>query len=114
MREQLEQMMEISHALKEAADAGDIDRVVTLLKRRKDLTERMGRPDPNDPDVASGKVAKLLQEIVAMDGEVEGKIRSLMGTLQKAMLAVQGEQSIVKGYLQQTDESQPKFIDKEG
>jgi hypothetical protein len=114
MREQLEQMLEISRALKTAADSGDVDRVVSLLKRRKDLTERMGSPDPNDPDVASGIVAKLLQELVSMDGEIEGTIRSLMTTLQRAMLAVQGEQNIVKGYLHQTGESDPNYIDREG
>lgn len=114
MREQLEQMLEISRALKVAADSGDVDRVVALLKHRKDLTERMGSPDPNDPDVSSGIVARLLQEIVSMDGEVEGTMRSLMGTLQRAMLAVQGEQNIVKGYLHQAGESDPNYIDREG
>jgi hypothetical protein len=114
MREQLEQMLELSKALQTAADAGDVDRVVTLLKRRKDLTEHMGHPDPGDPEVASGKVAQLLQEIVAIDGEVEGKIRALMGTLQKAIQAVQGEKDIVQHYLKQADSSEPKFIDKEG
>jgi len=114
MREQLEQMLEISQALKKAADEGDVDRVTTLLKRRKELTERMGQPDPNDPDVASGKVAEMLKEIVTMDGEIESGIRSLMGTLQKAIKAVQGEQSIVKGYLKQSEAGDPRFIDKEG
>lgn len=113
MREQLEQMLEISQALEVATDAGDVDRVVALLKRRKDLTERMEKPDPNDPDVMSGAVAKLLQQIVTMDGEIEGKIRTLMGTLQKAMLSVQGEQNIVKSYLEQTGDP-PNFIDREG
>jgi hypothetical protein len=114
MREQLEQMRELSGALMEAADNGDVDRVVALLKRRKELADRMGRPDPNDPDVASGKIATMLQEIVTLDGEIEGKIRALMGTIQKAIMAVQGEQNIVKGYLKQTGSSDPKYIDKEG
>jgi hypothetical protein len=114
MREELEQMLELSRALSDAADAGDVDRVMALLKRRKELTERMGKPDPNDPDVLSGKVAETLREIVTMDGELEGKIRSLMGTLQKAIRAVQGEQKVVKGYLKRSDTSEPRFIDKEG
>jgi hypothetical protein len=64
--------------------------------------------------VASGKVAQLLQGIVTLDGELEGKIRALMGTLQKAIVAVQGEKDIVQHYLKQADSSDPKFIDKEG
>jgi hypothetical protein len=114
MREQLEQMLEICVALQKAADEGDVDRVVTLMKRRKELTDRMGQPDPKDPDVASGKVAELLKEIVTIDGEIETKIRSLMGTLQKAIRAVQGEQDMVKGYLKQSQTGDAKFIDKEG
>ena len=114
MREQLEQMLEISRALEKAADEGDVDRVVTLLKRRKELTERMGHPNPSDPDVVSGKVPELLKEIVTMDGQIEAKIRSLMGTLQKAIKAVQGEQNVVKGYLKQSQTGDPKYIDREG
>lgn len=114
MLEELEQMLELSRALSEAADAGDVDRVVALLKRRKELTERMGKPDPNDPDVASGKIAERLREIVTIDGELEEKIRSLMVTLQKAIKAVQGEKNVVKNYLKQSDTGEPKFIDREG
>jgi len=114
MLEELKQMKELSDALNRAADEGDVDRVVTLLKRRKELTERMGRPDPKDPDVASGKVAEMLREIVTMDGEIEKKIRSLMSTLQKAIHVVQGEQKVVKGYLTQTDSGEPRYLDKEG
>jgi len=114
MREKLEQMLEISMALQKAVDEGDIDRVVTLMMRRKDLADLMGQPDPKDPDVASGKVAELLKEIVTLDGEIETKIRSLMGTLQKAIKAVQGEQDMVKGYLKQSETGDAKFIDKEG
>ena len=114
MLEQLEQMLEIGRALEKAADEGDVDRVVALMKRRKELTDRMGQPDPGDPDVKSGKVPELLKEIVMMDGQVEIKIRSLMATLQKAINAVQGEKKVVKGYLKQSKPSDPRFIDKEG
>ena len=114
MLRELEQMLELGKALLEAAEAGDVDKVVALLKRRKELTDQMGPIDPNDPDVASGKVAQVLGEIVRLDGEIETKMRALMSTLQKAIAAVQGEQSIVKGYLRQTDAGEPRFLDKEG
>jgi hypothetical protein len=114
MRAELEQMLELSRALADAADSGDVDRVTTLLKRRQELSQRMGMPDPNDPDVASGKVAEILREIVRLDGDIEGKIRALMGTLQGAIHAVQGEQNIVKNYLKPTESSDPKFLDREG
>lgn len=114
MREALEQMREISYELMKAADDGDMDRVIALLKRRQELAKHMGRPDPADPEVISGEVAKILKEIVTMDGEIEGKIRSLMNTLQNAILVIKGEQDIVRGYLKQTDSENPKFIEREG
>lgn len=114
MLKELEQMMELSRALAEAAEAGDVDRIVALLKRRKELTERMGNPDPADPDVASGRVADLLKQLVTADGEIEGKIRELMSKLQKAIMAVQGEQNIVRNYLSQSESADPRFVDREG
>lgn len=114
MLEQLNQMKEISDALLDAANAGDIDRVVALLKRRQELSDSMPKVDPNDPEVKSGKVTEMLKTIVELDGEIEGKIRTIMGTLQSAIKAVQGEQQVVKGYLKQTDESDPEIIDREG
>lgn len=111
---ELEQMLEISRALSEAAEKSDVDRIVTLLKRRAELTGKMGNVNPEDPDVKSGEVARMLREIVRMDGEIEGKIRSVMGTLQNAMKSVQGEQKLVEGYLKQTEVSDPRLIDKEG
>ena len=65
MLDELDQMMEISRALNLALDAGDVDRVVSLLRKRQELTEHMGHPDPKDPDVTSGKVAEKLREKVA-------------------------------------------------
>jgi hypothetical protein len=114
MLDQLEQMMEISRALGDALDANDVDRAVALLKRRKELTDRMGQLDPGNPDVASGKVAEMLREIVTLDGEIEGKMRAVLGKLQRAIKAVQGEQKMVKGYFKQPDAGEPKFLDKEG
>ena len=115
MIEELGQMLEISNSLMEAAEKNDIDRIVALLKRRKELTERMGKLDPKDPDVQSGKVAEILKDIVTKDGEIEGKIRSAMSNLQDAINAVQGEKKVVKGYLKQSAAADDqKFIDKEG
>jgi len=112
--EELRQMLEISNALMEAADAGDVDRVVALLKRRKELTDRMAQPAPSVPGIASGEAAELLKQVVEMDGVIEEKMRGLMNTIQKALMAVQGEKDIVRGYLKQTDSVEPKFLDKEG
>ena len=114
MLEKLEQMMEISRALGDALDKDDVDRAVALLKRRKELTDRMGQIDPKHPDVASGKVAGMLKEIVTLDGEIEGKMRAVMEKLRTAIQAVQGEQIMVKGYLKQSDSGEPKYLDKEG
>jgi len=114
MLEYLKQMKELSEAIDLACDESDVDRVVTLLHRRKELADRMGSVDPNDPDVKSGKVAEMFKEIVERDGEVEKKIRTLMTSLQNAIKAVQGEKKIVKGYLKNTEENDPKYLDKEG
>jgi hypothetical protein len=114
MLKELEQMHEISKALMEAADKGDVDRVIELLKHRKELSEKMGQLNPSDPDVVAGKVAPLLKQIIMLDGELEGKIRSLMNDIQKAIMAVQGEQNVIKNYLKETDSVDPKFIDREG
>lgn len=115
MLEYLEQMKEIGKALSTAIGEGDVDRVINLLKRRMELAERMGHPDPADPDVASGKVAEMLKEIVTMDGALEEKLRGLAGKLQNAIQAVQGEKQVVKGYITHSGEpGDPKFLDKEG
>ncbi len=114
MLEQLNQMLEISKALDSALDEGDVDRVITLLKRRQELTEHMGHPDPKDPDVASGKVAEMLMTLVTMDGALETKMKKIMDTLQDALKAVKGEQQVVKGYIKQSKETEPKYLDKEG
>ena len=114
MLEYLKQMMELSEAIDLACDESDVDRVVTLLNRRKELADKMGHPDPDDPDVKSGEVAALLKEIVERDGAVEVKIRALMSSLQNAIQAVQGEKKIVKGYLKNTGDTDPKYLDKEG
>ncbi len=107
-------MLEISKALINAADGGDVDRVTALLKRRKELTDRMEPPGPSTPGIATGEAAELLKTIVELDGTIESKMRGLMGTLQKAIKVVQGEKDIVRGYLKQTDTGDPKFLDKEG
>jgi len=114
MLNELEQMIELNRVIEEAVDKGDIDRVVKLMKRRKELTDHMGNPSPDDPDIQSGKVQELLREIVKADGEIEAKIRNLMGTLQKAIQTVQGERKVVKGYLSLPGSDEPKLIDREG
>ena len=115
MLEYLEQMKEIGKALETAVEEGNVDRIVDLMRRRMELAVHMGRPDPNDPQVKSGEVAEALKEIVTMDGTLEGKLRDLMGTLQKAIQTVQGEQTVVKGYITHSGEpGDPKFLDKEG
>jgi hypothetical protein len=112
--DELGQMLEISSALLEAADSGDVDRVVALLRRRKELTDKMAQPGPGVPGIATGEAAELLRRIIEMDGKIEEKMRGLMGTLQKAIKAVQGEKNVVRGYLKQTETGEPKFLDKEG
>jgi len=114
MLEYLRQMKELSEAIDLACDESDMDRVVVLMKRRKELADRMGNVSPDDPDVKSGAVAEMLREIIERDGQVEVKIRSLMSSLQSAIQAVQGEKKIFRGYLKNSDEGDPKYLDKEG
>ena len=114
MLEKLDQMMEISKALDAALDKGDVDRVVSLLKHRRELTDRMGPADPKDPDVASGAVAEKLKILVTMDGALEAKMKDLMTVLKDAIKAVKGEQQVVRGYVKQSIETEPKYLDKEG
>ena len=114
MLEYLRQMKELSEAIDLACDESDVDRVVVLMKRRKELADRMGNPSPDDPDVKSGAVAEMLKEIIERDSKVEIKIRSLMSSLQNAIQAVQGEKKIFRGYLKNSDEGDPKYLDKEG
>lgn len=114
MLDELNQMLEISKELDLALKNKDVDRVVVLLKRRKELTDKMGNVDPNHPDVKSGKVAERLSEIVNLDGDFESRLRNLMAELQTAIHTVQGERKIVQGYLKKSGSDDPKYIDKEG
>jgi len=114
MLDKLKQMLEISNALDKALDEGDVDRVTTLMTRRRDLADMMGPMDPENEDMKSGKIREILHAIVEKDKELEIKMRAMMDKVRKAMQAVKGEQNVVKGYLKQTDTSEPKYLDKEG
>ncbi|MCK4719690.1 flagellar protein FliT [bacterium] len=114
MLEELDQMLEISYALEEALEKKDVDRVVTLLKRRKELTDAMEPMDPGHPDVKSGKAVEKLNVLVNLDADLESKLRNLMAELQTAIQTIQGETKVVKGYLKKSGSEDPKYIDKEG
>jgi hypothetical protein len=114
MLKQLEQMLEINKALEAAGEKGDVDRILSLVKHRKELADRMGPLDPGNPDVKSGKVAQMLKDIVIQDGKIEKMIRELMGSLKDAIQTVKGEQNVVEGYLKKAEPNEPRFLDKEG